>query len=170
MKNIEQYKRRFNSLLESTMGDVRPLISEEVDSKQAPHLRLYNCLKNEGWKKTSGSLDSGDEIEYVKFESTGKEFECEWAIEKEKFFVDPIIKLLGITLPNKKIKEGKQNKLNCTRTNGVIRCELYVKNIDKKHICDISVWDQTRYDTKKKFTFDGNGVNLTCDELMMKIK
>jgi hypothetical protein len=28
MKNIEQYRNRFNSLLESTMGDVRPLISE----------------------------------------------------------------------------------------------------------------------------------------------
>ena len=28
MKNIEQYRKRFNSLLESTMGDVRPLISE----------------------------------------------------------------------------------------------------------------------------------------------
>ena len=28
MKNIEQYRNRFNSLLESTMGDVKPLISE----------------------------------------------------------------------------------------------------------------------------------------------
>ena len=28
MKNIEQYKRRFNSLMESTMGDVKPLIKE----------------------------------------------------------------------------------------------------------------------------------------------
>jgi len=29
MKNVEQYKRRFYSLIESTMGDVKPLISEQ---------------------------------------------------------------------------------------------------------------------------------------------
>ena len=28
MKNIEQYKNRFYNLMESTMGDVKPLISE----------------------------------------------------------------------------------------------------------------------------------------------
>jgi hypothetical protein len=32
MKNIEQYKRRFYKLLESTMGDVKPLLVEsELD-------------------------------------------------------------------------------------------------------------------------------------------
>ena len=34
MKNIEQYRKRFNSLLESTMGDVRPLISEQDEFKK----------------------------------------------------------------------------------------------------------------------------------------
>ena len=29
MENIEQYRKRFNSLLESTMGDVKPLIVEQ---------------------------------------------------------------------------------------------------------------------------------------------
>lgn len=29
MKNIENYKRRFHALMETTMGDVRPLISEQ---------------------------------------------------------------------------------------------------------------------------------------------
>jgi hypothetical protein len=33
MKNIEQYRRRFNMLIESSMGDVRPLISEQDSSK-----------------------------------------------------------------------------------------------------------------------------------------
>jgi hypothetical protein len=30
MKNIEQYKNRFFNLMESTIGDVRPLISEQL--------------------------------------------------------------------------------------------------------------------------------------------
>ena len=29
MKNIEDYKRRFYALMETTMGDVKPLISEQ---------------------------------------------------------------------------------------------------------------------------------------------
>ncbi len=32
MNNIEKYRKRFNSLLESTMGDVRPLINEEFET------------------------------------------------------------------------------------------------------------------------------------------
>ena len=36
MKNIEQYKERFYNLMESTMGDVRPLISEQ--SETSPQL------------------------------------------------------------------------------------------------------------------------------------
>ena len=32
MKNIEDYRKRFNSLLETTMGDVRPLINEEFET------------------------------------------------------------------------------------------------------------------------------------------
>jgi hypothetical protein len=36
MNNIEEYRKRFNSLLESTMGDVRPLISEQ--SETSPQL------------------------------------------------------------------------------------------------------------------------------------
>ena len=31
MKNIEQYKRRFYKLMESTIGDVKPLISEQPE-------------------------------------------------------------------------------------------------------------------------------------------
>ena len=39
MKNLNNYKRRFNILMESTMGDVRPLINEvegEPDKKGEP--------------------------------------------------------------------------------------------------------------------------------------
>jgi len=32
MKNIENYKTRFSQLMESTMGDVKPLISEQAPS------------------------------------------------------------------------------------------------------------------------------------------
>ena len=31
MNNIEQYRRRFNMLIESSMGDERTLISEQID-------------------------------------------------------------------------------------------------------------------------------------------
>lgn len=47
MKNIEQYKRRFNSLLESTMGDVRPLINEEFETT--------GTTNSMGTTETSGS-------------------------------------------------------------------------------------------------------------------
>jgi hypothetical protein len=30
MSNIEQYRKRFYGLMESTMGDVKPLINEEI--------------------------------------------------------------------------------------------------------------------------------------------
>jgi hypothetical protein len=32
MNNIEQYKNRFFNLMESTIGDVKPLISEQTDT------------------------------------------------------------------------------------------------------------------------------------------
>jgi len=36
MKNINEYKRRFNTLMESTMGDVKPLIMEQKPGDDAP--------------------------------------------------------------------------------------------------------------------------------------
>jgi hypothetical protein len=36
MKNIENYKRRFYTLMETTMGDVRPLISEQTPGTTQP--------------------------------------------------------------------------------------------------------------------------------------
>ena len=39
MKNLNQYKKRFNQLMESTIGNVKPLISEE-DEKD-PYSDLY---------------------------------------------------------------------------------------------------------------------------------
>jgi hypothetical protein len=38
MKSINEYKNRFNQLLESTMGNVKPLISEKVES--TPNVNL----------------------------------------------------------------------------------------------------------------------------------
>ena len=35
MRNINEYKRRFDTLLESTMGNVKPLINEQSDDVQA---------------------------------------------------------------------------------------------------------------------------------------
>jgi hypothetical protein len=36
MNNIEQYKKRFYNLMESTMGDVRPIISEQPTTPPRP--------------------------------------------------------------------------------------------------------------------------------------
>lgn len=35
MENIEQYKNRFFNLMESTIGDVKPLLSEAIIEKKA---------------------------------------------------------------------------------------------------------------------------------------
>ena len=62
MKKIEQYRKRFNSLLESTMGDVRPLINEEFETSGTTTLNpTYNKpLCN----NKTGTGGTGTETEY----------------------------------------------------------------------------------------------------------
>lgn len=40
MKDIEQYKNRFYNLMESTMGDAKPLINEQIISESAEQLLM----------------------------------------------------------------------------------------------------------------------------------
>ena len=49
MKNLNEYKRRFNILMESEMGDVRPLISEAVVSQQQI-TQAFQEMASEGFK------------------------------------------------------------------------------------------------------------------------
>jgi len=49
MKNLNDYKRRFNILMESEMGDVRPLISEAVVSQQQI-TQAFQEMASEGFK------------------------------------------------------------------------------------------------------------------------
>ena len=70
MKNIEQYKRRFNSLLETTMGDVRPLISEEVTTP--PKNLDYTT-----WVRSVETRLTKSEIKYIGENKT-------WVIDKLK--------------------------------------------------------------------------------------
>lgn len=46
MKNIENYKTRFYTLMESTMGDVKPLISEEETSDVFEKSECYDANGN----------------------------------------------------------------------------------------------------------------------------
>jgi len=47
MKNLNEYKRRFYTLMESTIGDVKPLISEQVNKDT-----FIEELKNQGFTLT----------------------------------------------------------------------------------------------------------------------
>lgn len=82
MKNIEQYKKRFYNLMESTMGDVKPLINEQVISASAEQLlmnksgqlntavgipkdKINQCFKYYINNKTPSSFGvGGNEIEH----------------------------------------------------------------------------------------------------------
>ena len=64
MKNIENYKTRFYTLMESTMGDVKPLISE------APQYEEYVEPEKEDFYIFLESLDEG----YGKIEITEKSY------------------------------------------------------------------------------------------------
>lgn len=46
MENLEKYKSRFYNLMESTMGDVKPLIKEDIDHPPAQQFfqDVYNSL------------------------------------------------------------------------------------------------------------------------------
>lgn len=53
--NIEQYKRRFFNLMESTIGDVKPLIIEQITDTDIKEYKakwsVSNVMKNEASKK-----------------------------------------------------------------------------------------------------------------------
>jgi hypothetical protein len=63
MKNIEQYKERFYNLMESTMGDVRPLISEQ--SETSPQLPPSEPPLN--YSEPNKSKPFGATIEEIKY-------------------------------------------------------------------------------------------------------
>lgn len=55
MKNIEQYKNRFFNLMESTIGDVKPLIMEQLNDTDIKEYKgkwsISNVMKKEASKK-----------------------------------------------------------------------------------------------------------------------
>lgn len=61
MNNIEQYRKRFNSLLESTMGDVRPLISEQDEFKKDIKPKGTETIQKL-MKKAVHTVKSGDTL------------------------------------------------------------------------------------------------------------
>ena len=85
MNNIEQYRKRFNSLLESTMGDVRPLISEqsETSPQLPPSAPPPDYSKPDKSKPISVTAE---EIEYLKRLKVQLEYEKD-QLEDEKGLV-----------------------------------------------------------------------------------
>jgi hypothetical protein len=55
MRNIEQYRKRFFNLMESTIGDVKPLITEQINPDDIKEYKgkwsISNMMKNEVSKK-----------------------------------------------------------------------------------------------------------------------
>lgn len=55
MNNIEQYRNRFFNLMESTIGDVKPLITEQANPDNIKEYKgkwsISNVMKNEVFKK-----------------------------------------------------------------------------------------------------------------------
>jgi hypothetical protein len=61
MNNIEQYKQRFFNLMESTMGDVKPLINEQVRLKSVSNPELVKKIKKDaGFFQDYGTFEVSD--------------------------------------------------------------------------------------------------------------
>lgn len=79
MNNIKNYKERFYSLMESTMGDVRPIISEQAVKfplemeVTSVNTELYNFLKANPkgywWKKEGPTMDNIKGVIQIKLNS-----------------------------------------------------------------------------------------------------
>ena len=66
MRNINEYKRRFNTLLESTMGNVKPLISEAPEFEEFVVPTLDMVKRFDAWSEpipTDGSFRSPNAVE-----------------------------------------------------------------------------------------------------------
>ena len=83
MNNIEEYRKRFNSLLESSMGDVKPLISEQPEtSPQLPPSEppIHPEYKPDNSKPIS---ITAQEIEYLKRLKVQLEYEKDQLEDKK---------------------------------------------------------------------------------------
>jgi hypothetical protein len=67
MNNIEQYKNRFFNLMESTIGDVKPLLSEAIIEKKA---------EEDTWCK-SNLTDPENQICLIKTPSSVDKMTCQ---------------------------------------------------------------------------------------------
>lgn len=91
MKNIEQYKNRFFNLMESTIGDVKPLLSESIVEKKAD---------DDSWCK-SNLTDVENQICLIKTPSSVDKMNCQsqtGSVARQKGYVN-VIKL-DISEPN----------------------------------------------------------------------
>ena len=75
MRNINEYKRRFNTLLESTMGNVKPLISEapEFEEFVVPTLDMVKATDAYHFVKREDGSSVGKEMTH-KLSLSGNEY------------------------------------------------------------------------------------------------
>ena len=84
MRNLNEYKNRFNQLLESTIGDVKPLISEDADFE----------------KYVTPTIDM---IEHVSVgPTTGKVFNTEIKLEGNNYIIKMVDE--GAFKPNEEVE------------------------------------------------------------------
>ena len=86
MSNIDQYKRRFFNLLESEMGNVKPLITEDEDQ----------------WIEDSAELEGESNMDNLNMEQGAKEIQSVLS-DKELQFLSNIL--------NQEGEEGLENKI-----------------------------------------------------------
>jgi len=120
MVNLEQYRKRFYNLMESTMGDVKPLISEQFKPNEQL-LKMFNFPYNVNFKATDQSdwlnkaaeavITEAETLKYQKGWSLKKCDKCKLSI-KNNFESDFN---LGETCVNMDVFTGK--KWTCTDTN-----------------------------------------------------
>lgn len=108
MKNLNEYKRRFNILMESEMGDVRPLISEAAVSQQQI-TQAFQEMASEGFnpqdvevKDNAVTLKMRNENVCSIIENPGN-FATRW-VEKNQGKIQNIIDNVNDPDPEKAVK------------------------------------------------------------------
>ncbi len=122
MNNIEQYKKRFFNLMESTMGDVKPLINEQdASADEQKYQSLYNAVSGLGTNaeeffKILATIKDKNEYDRINKIGMGKEgedipelfiSEYEFLTDENKYKFCSILKSKGISPYSVNLQSGE---------------------------------------------------------------
>ena len=109
MENLEQYKSRFYNLIESTMGNVKPLITEDIDYQPAQQFfqDIMSILGKKfpdkvKWDTNTNTIYGGNKTRYFKMSYFPNEKAITWVDNS-----DTIVKNDGTNLLRFEIKNNK---------------------------------------------------------------